>query len=82
MSYTIPLQKIVLVREKSVRVPETMSSTWQASAVAKKLKRESAYYFRVNRDRCVLCLGLAEHIAKLAHFGNSPAPQKKDRQAS
>mgnify|MGYP000865232131 CR=1 FL=1 len=48
----IPLQKLVLVREKSVRVPAKMNSTWQASAVAKKLTDgspdESLMVFCVN----------------------------------
>lgn len=58
MSYTIPLQKIVLVREKSIRVPEKMSSSWQAGAVAKKLTDgspdESLIVFCVNSEHQLL----------------------------
>lgn len=51
---TIPLQKVVLVRDKSVEVPEHVSCAWQASTIAKQLTDgspdESLIVFYLNSD--------------------------------
>lgn len=51
---TIPLQKVVLVRDKSVEVPEHISCAGQASAIAKQLTDgspdESLIVFCLNGD--------------------------------
>jgi DNA repair protein RadC len=56
---TIPLQKVVLVRDKSVEVPEHVSCAWQASAIAKQLTDgspdESLIVFCLNNDHKLIC---------------------------
>ena len=56
---TIPLQKVVLVRDKSVEVPEHISCAWQASAIAKQLTDgspdESIIVFCLNSDNKLVC---------------------------
>lgn len=46
---------------------------WRLNRVDFEVQRKPG-----RRDMWMHSISLAEHIAKLAHFGNSPAPQKKD----
>lgn len=69
---TIPLQKVMLVRDKSVKVPEVVNGPWAASVIAKQLTDgspdESLIVFCLNGQHelisaQVIATGAPDHVA-------------------